>query len=104
MLKKPLLTCLLTVATLTGATFCSLSYAVNSVPPSQSDKTMPEDASSASSSASAPATFDRGGVDRASVHLQIFQQSNSHFSDSNLNKKAGTYDKKAQAKSGRDAS
>ena len=67
-------------------------------PQSPQDKAMSEDSSSASASAQLQTQLDRSGVDRASVHLQILQQSNTHFFDSNTPKKANVYDKKAQIK------
>lgn len=105
MLKKPLLRCLLSFTALVGVMLSNASYAVNStgIPASQAEKSLSDDAGTASSSASTPAVFDRSGVDRASVHLQIFQQSNSHFSDNNMNKKAGSYDKKPVSKNNRES-
>jgi len=102
MLKKPLLFCLLCVSAATSAMFCTSPFAMTtlSIPQNSQDKAMPEDGSAASASAQMQTQLDRSGVDRASVHLQILQQSTSHFSDTNPAKKASVYDKKAQLKAG----
>ncbi len=57
-----------------------------------------QDNASASATAQSQSTLDRSGLDRASVHLQILQQSNVHFGDSGA-KKSLPFDKKAQIKS-----
>ncbi|MBI3283627.1 MAG: hypothetical protein HYZ65_02070 [Burkholderiales bacterium] len=67
-----------------------------SAPSGQQDKVAPEAA--AASAAQAAVQLDRSGVDRASVHLQILQQSNTHFADTVPARKPGAYDKKAQIK------
>jgi hypothetical protein len=100
MLKKSLLFCLFSGSALTGAMLCTPSFAMTSIPApqGQQDKAMSEESASASASAQLQTQLDRSGVDRASVHLQILQQSNTHFSDSNSQKKPAPFDKKAQIK------
>ncbi|MBR7778131.1 hypothetical protein [Undibacterium rugosum] len=72
----------------------------------QQEKTLNESAqesSSASASASSQTQtpLDRSGLDRASVHLQILQQSSTHFSEAGTStaKKPTSFDKKAQLNS-----
>lgn len=42
--------------------------------------------------------LDRSGMDKASVHLQILQQTTNHFSDTAQAKKPSPEDKKSPAK------
>lgn len=94
MLKKSLLFCLLSSALLAGTAFShGFTAMAMSAPAGQQDKTAQD---AASVQAQATVQLDRSGVDRASVHLQILQQTNTHFSDSS--KKSATNDKKAQIK------
>lgn len=103
MSKKPLLLSLLSATMLAGTVFCSNVLAMTSmtIPQNPQDRNtvdVAQESASASASAQIQTQLDRGGVDRASVHLQILQQSNTHFSDNNVAKKTGAYDKKAQIK------
>ncbi len=110
MLKKPLLLCLLSATFVSGAAIGSNASAMTSsiaIQQNQQEKNLNESAqesSSASASASVQAQtpLDRSGLDRASVHLQILQQSSTHFSESNAAtaaKKNNGFDKKAQLNS-----
>lgn len=56
------------------------------------------EASMASAATQSSMTLDRSGIDKASVHLQILQQSTLHFSDSAQAKKPTIDDKKTQIK------
>jgi hypothetical protein len=77
---------------LAGTVFCSNVLAMTSmtIPQNPQDRNtvdVAQESASASASAQVQTQLDRGGVDRASVHLQILQQSNTHFSDNNVAKK-----------------
>ncbi|MFZ6766065.1 hypothetical protein ACO0LM_03190 [Undibacterium sp. Di26W] len=110
MLKKSIVFCVLTSALLGGLAYSQELMSMASVPSqydpqdkSANPEIMPEAPSAATPQAQVQ--LDRSGVDRASVHLQILQQTNMHFSD-NVQpapapqpKKTVAEDKKAQAKS-----
>ncbi|MBC3870183.1 MULTISPECIES: hypothetical protein [Undibacterium] len=103
MLKKSLLPGLLFITTLAGVSVCNAGLAMTSasLPQTQQDRSTVDTAVetvSASANAQIQTQLDRSGVDRASVHLQLLQQSNSHFSEIVSPKKPGVYDKKAQIK------
>ena len=89
---------------LTFGVICSTNaFAITSasMQQGQPDKVLSDttqDNASASATAQTQSTLDRSGLDRASVHLQILQQSNVHFGDSG-SKKSLPFDKKAQIKS-----
>lgn len=69
-----------------------------SVPASQQDGRN-SDFPIASAASQSPMTLDRSGMDKASVHLQILQQSTTHFSESVQAKKPAIDDKKLPIKS-----
>lgn len=98
MLKKFIIVGLLLSSTLAGAAFCQefLSFAM-SVPVSQQDSRS-SDLPIASAASQSPMTLDRSGIDKASVHLQILQQSTTHFSESIQAKKPAIDDKKLPVK------
>jgi hypothetical protein len=56
------------------------------------------DAQSDSAACQAPVLLDRSGMDKASVHLQILQQTTTHFSDTAHAKKPVADDKKSAIK------
>lgn len=43
--------------------------------------------------------IDRSGMDKASIHLQILQQTSQKFAEPSMSKKNGSDDKKAPSKS-----
>lgn len=99
MIKKSLLVGLLLSSTLACTAFCQEFYLLAmSVPVSQLDSRT-QDLPTASAASQAPMTLDRSGMDKASVHLQILQQSTSHFSESVQAKKPAIDDKKLPIKS-----
>ncbi len=99
MLKKSIFLGLLLSSTLTGAAFCrELLTLVMSVPISQQDG-RGQELLTASAASQSPMTLDRSGMDKASVHLQILQQSTSHFSETAQVKKPAVDDKKLLIKS-----
>jgi hypothetical protein len=98
MLKKFIFVSLLLSSMLAGTVFCQelLSFAM-SVPVSQQDGRS-QDSPIASAASQSPMTLDRSGMDKASVHLQILQQSTMHFSESGQAKKPTIDDKKSPIK------
>ncbi|MFZ6720993.1 hypothetical protein [Undibacterium sp. Ji49W] len=111
MLKKSIVFCMLSTALLGSLAYSQELMFMASVPSQydQQDKSASSEIMQEAPSATAPQApvqLDRSGVDRASVHLQILQQTNMHFSD-NVQpaatapqpKKTVAEDKKAQAKS-----
>ena len=102
MLKKSLLFCALISSMLASVAFSEqfIAMAAISIPQGQQEKSITGSNQEPVTTAnpSSILQFDRGGVDRASVHLQILQQSNTHFSDNTPVKKPSAYDKKAQIK------
>jgi len=110
MLKKSIFLCLLSSTMLAGIAFSQDFMFAPSIPTQhdEQDKTadVMQEAPSQAPLAPAPLQLDRSGVDRASVHLQILQQSNQRFSDTSQAapasvpaKKTASDDKKSQAKS-----
>ena len=99
MLRKSILVSLLLSSALASTAFCQelLSFTM-SVPASQQDSRSP-DLPIASAASQSPMTLDRSGMDKASVHLQILQQSTTHFSESIQTKKPAIDDKKLPTKS-----
>lgn len=99
MLKKSIIIGLLLSSTLAGAAYCQELLAIAmSVPASQQDGRSQE-LPIASAASQSPMTLDRSGMDKASVHLQILQQSTTHFSESVQAKKPVIDDKKLPVKS-----
>lgn len=99
MIKKFILVGLLLSSTLACTAFCQeLCSLAMSVPVSQLDGRSLE-IPSASAASQSTMTLDRSGMDKASVHLQILQQSTSHFSESVQAKKPAIDDKKLPVKS-----
>jgi hypothetical protein len=68
-----------------------------SVPPAPQDGRN-QDAQSSGSAVYNAVTLDRSGMDKASVHLQILQQTNGHFSETAQAKKPVADDKKLPVK------
>ncbi|MFZ6642053.1 hypothetical protein ACO0LL_20175 [Undibacterium sp. TC4M20W] len=108
MLKKSIFLCLLSSTLLAGIAFSQDFMFAPSIPTQhdEQDKTteIMQEAPAQTPAAPAPLQLDRSGVDRASVHLQILQQSNQRFSDNAQTapaptKKTASDDKKSQAKS-----
>jgi hypothetical protein len=99
MLRKSIFVGLLLSSTLACTAFCQelLSFTM-SVPMSQQDGRN-ADLPIASAASQSPMTLDRSGMDKASVHLQILQQSTTHFSESVQAKKPVIDDKKLPVKS-----
>lgn len=99
MSNKSIFVGLLLFSTLVCTAFCQelLSFTM-SVPLSQQDSRSQE-LPIASAASQSPMTLDRSGIDKASVHLQILQQSSTHFSESIQAKKPAIDDKKLPAKS-----
>jgi hypothetical protein len=99
MIKKSIIVGVFLSSTLACTAFCQelLSLAI-SVPVSQLDGRS-QDLPTASAASQSPMTLDRSGMDKASVHLQILQQSTMHFSDSVQAKKPAVEDKKLPIKS-----
>jgi hypothetical protein len=98
MIKKSILVGILLSSTLACTAFCQEFIAMAlSIPTSQQDSRN-QDTPTASAASQSPMTLDRSGMDKASVHLQILQQSTSHFSDSVQAKKPAADDKKLQLK------
>ncbi len=115
MLKKSIALCLLSSALLTGLAFSQEYMLATSVPNQfESQDKVTEVMQEAPASTPAPATpvqLDRSGIDRASVHLQILQQTNLRLTDTSQPtppassapasqvQKTAADDKKPQAKS-----
>jgi hypothetical protein len=51
-----------------------------------------------SAASNLPMTFERGGLDKASEHLQLLQQTSLHFVDTFQTRKPTSVDKKLQSK------
>ncbi|MDY7538344.1 hypothetical protein QN372_12415 [Undibacterium sp. RTI2.1] len=96
MLKKSTLFGLSVLTLLASTAFSEYFVAMAIATPVATQSSL--DATPASTSARNVIMLERGGMDRASVHLQILQQTNTHFADSNLPKKSATGDKKMQSK------
>ena len=117
MLKKSIALCLLSLSFLASMAFCrdEQDFMFAATVPSQNDQqdkgmeVMQESQPQTPvAPVSTPVQLERSGVGRASVHLQILQQSNQHFADNsqtvapapaNPAKKTAADDKKTQAKS-----
>ncbi|MBC3860814.1 hypothetical protein H8K32_01780 [Undibacterium jejuense] len=102
MLNKTILRSLFSISVL-SALMCGNAYAVASlsIPQGQSEKVQTESAQAApanSENAQLSSLLDRSGVDRASIHLQVLMQSNTHFSDNLTPKKPSVVAKKNQVK------
>lgn len=96
MLKKSLQFCLLSSALLAATAFShGFAALAMSAPSVQQDKATQE---AAPVTAQSVMQLDRSGVDRASVHLQILQQTNTHFAETLPPKKTSANDKKVQVK------
>jgi hypothetical protein len=99
MLKKSIFLGLLLSSTLACTAFCQELLAFTmSIPVSQQDSSS-QDLPTASAASQSPMTLDRSGMDKASVHLQILQQSTAHFSESVQAKKPAIDEKKLPIKS-----
>ncbi|MFZ6744587.1 hypothetical protein ACO0LC_15290 [Undibacterium sp. JH2W] len=108
MLKKSIFLCLLSSSLLAGIAFSQDFMFAASVPTQNEDQDKTteviQEAPVQTANTPAPLQLDRSGVDRASVHLQILQQSNQRFSDNAqpapaAPKKTASDDKKSHAKS-----
>ena len=85
-----------------GFVFSNNALAITSasLQQSQTEKVLSDssqDGASASATAQTQTTMDRSGFDRASVHLQILQQTNQQFGESGT-KKSAPFDKKTPIK------
>lgn len=69
-----------------------------SIPPPQQQDGRNSDAQVGSAASQTPVLLDRSGMDKASVHLQILQQTTTHFSDTAQAKKPAADDKKSALK------
>ena len=98
MIKKSIFVAILLSSTLACTVFCQefIAMALPISVPQQDGRGL--EASMASAAAQSSMTLDRSGIDKASVHLQILQQSTLHFSDSAQAKKPAIDDKKIQIK------
>lgn len=110
MLKKSILLGLLLSSALLGTAGQAISAieqeltptAPLSIPaPQQDDRNT--DALADNAACHEPVLLDRSGMDKASVHLQILQQTTTHFSDTAQAKKTVTDDKKPALKSHSDS-
>ncbi|MFZ6862617.1 hypothetical protein ACO0K7_08285 [Undibacterium sp. Ji67W] len=102
MLNKTILRSLFSISVL-SVLICGNAYAVASlsIPQGQQEKVQPENTQAApanTDNAQLSSLLDRSGVDRASIHLQVLMQSNTHFSDNLTPKKPTDMAKKSQAK------
>ncbi|MFZ6814522.1 hypothetical protein ACO0K3_08635 [Undibacterium sp. Rencai35W] len=87
-----------TLAFLAGITFSQDSASMAISAPTVQSSSQAQEGSATSASAQSSVMLERGGMDRASVHLQILQQTSPHFADSNPPKKLPGEDKKATLK------
>ena len=108
MLKKSIFLCVLSSTLLAGIAFSQDFMFAPSIPTQNEDQDktteVMQEAPAQVPASPAPLQLDRSGVDRASVHLQILQQSNQRFTDNSqpvpaAAKKTASEDKKSQAKS-----
>jgi hypothetical protein len=98
MLKKSILVGLFLSGSLLGTAFChEYSPTAMTAQPAQQNGRV-QDAQSALFAAQTPVLLDRSGMDKASVHLQILQQTNNHFSDTAQAKKPSPDDRKSPVK------
>ncbi|MCU6433745.1 hypothetical protein LPB67_08135 [Undibacterium sp. Jales W-56] len=86
------------LAFLAGITFSQSSACMAISAPTVQSSSQVQEGSAASASARSSMMLERGGMDRASVHLQILQQTSPHFADSNTPKKLPGDDKKTTLK------
>jgi hypothetical protein len=98
MTKKSLLLALFFSTTLMSVGFCQelISMAMSVAPSTQEMRAA--DTLAGGSAATSNVLLDRSGMDKASVHLQILQQSTAHFSETTAAKKPLTDDKKSASK------
>lgn len=105
MLRKSLLLVLLLSTVMLGATSsASVSIAQELTPGAMSIPTLQQDNCDSdqqveSAASQTPVLLDRSGMDKASVHLQILQQTSTHFSDIAQARKPAAEDKKSLLKS-----
>lgn len=86
------------VSTVFGQNYVSMTLSTPATP----HDGRPQDglnAANALSSVQSALMLDRSGMDKASVHLQILQQTTGHFADTAQAKRPLTDDKKLQTKS-----
>ena len=109
MLKKSIVLFLLSTSMLAGLAFSQDYTFMASVPTQFEQQNKPEqeimqETQAPAAAPQTPVQLDRSGVDRASVHLQILQQSNNRLSESTQPapavpaKKTAAEDKKSQSK------
>ncbi|MDE2430550.1 MAG: hypothetical protein KGM99_17665 [Burkholderiales bacterium] len=106
MFKKTIFLMLASSSLLAGMAYSQEEFGMMSMatPTQQQEATPAEmrqenvDSNVSSGNDAASVQLDRGGMDRASVHLQLLQQSNSHFSDNTQAKKTGGDNKKMPSK------
>lgn len=108
MLKKSirldLLLSAVLLATVGSASLVNLAIAQEFIPMAMSIPAPQQDACNSDpqtdgAASQTPVVLDRSGMDKASVHLQILQQTTTHFSDTAQAKKPATDDKKSPLKS-----
>lgn len=104
MLKNSLLLVLLLSTVMLGTASSAnesiaqeLTPGAMSIPPPQQDSCH-SDQQEDSAASQTPVLLDRSGMDKASVHLQILQQSSTHFSDIAQARKPAAEDKKSTLK------
>ena len=98
MIKQSIFFGVLLSSTLACSAFCQEFIAMALSIPMLQQSGRDADAPTAIATSLAPMALDRSGMDKASVHLQILQQSTSHFSDSVQAKKPAADDKKLPVK------
>jgi hypothetical protein len=98
MTKKSLLLALFFSTTLMSVGFCQelISMAMSVAPSAQEMRAA--DTLAGGSAAASNVLLDRSGMDKASVHLQILQQSTAHFAETTAAKKPLADDKKSTSK------
>jgi hypothetical protein len=101
MTKKSLLLAVMLSTALVSVGFCQelISMAMSVAPSTQESR--PEmrstDSLAGGSASSSGVMLDRSGMDKASVHLQILQQSTAHFAETGVAKKPLAEDKKSSS-------
>ncbi|MFZ6748344.1 hypothetical protein [Undibacterium sp. Ren11W] len=98
MTKKSLLLALLLSTTLISAGFCQELISMAMSAPASTQEMRAPDTLAGGSAATSSVMLDRSGMDKASVHLQILQQSTAHFAETTLAKKPLAEDKKSASK------
>jgi hypothetical protein len=103
------------IANASGQEFIVAPSQVSNPPPCQQENCVNDPASASTSNSQSSSNqnpgssngssggqgvkIDRSGMDKASIHLQILQQTAPHFNETSPNKKSGSDDKKTNNKS-----